>query len=61
MKGMIVMILFTILLIITLILLAFVILTIAAGGIAFLIVFADVIVCAWIILMIMKQIMKRKH
>lgn len=54
------MILFTILLIMVLILLGIVVLTTAIGGAAFIVVFADVIVCIWLIISIMKRIRRRK-
>lgn len=49
------MILFTILFIMMLILAIFVVLATAIGGAAFIIVFADVIVCIWIIWLIIKR------
>lgn len=54
------MILFTILLFALLILSVLVILTIGIGGIAFLLVFGDVIICIWIIVMIIKHFIKHK-
>lgn len=55
------MILFTILMVIAFILLTFVVLTTAIGGATFVIIFADVIVCIWIIVMIMKHVAKKKR
>lgn len=54
------MILFTILLFMLLILSILVILTIGIGWIAFILVFGDVIICLWIIIIIIKHFMKRK-
>ena len=54
------MILFTILLLSLLILSVLIILTIGIGGIAFILVFGDVIICIWIIVIIIKHFMKRK-
>lgn len=54
------MILFTILAIMAFMLLTATILTIAVGGAAFIIIFADVIVCIAIIVFIMKRLIGRK-
>ena len=55
------MILFTILLITLIILAVLTVLVISATGAAFIIVFADVIVCAVLIVFLMKWLLKRKH
>lgn len=54
------MILFTILTIIAIALLMFTVLTIAVGGMAFIVVFADVIVCVCIIVWLLKRLTGRK-
>lgn len=54
------MILFTILLIITLILVTLTVLAVALGGSAFVIIFGDVIVCIVLIVWIMKKLIKRR-
>ena len=54
------MILFIILMIILLILLIVGVLTISIGGAGFIILFSDIIVCAFIIVMIMKGLLNRK-
>lgn len=54
------MILFTILSLTLAILLLFIILVVGAGGAIFTIIFADVIVCIFVILWIMSRIVKRK-
>lgn len=54
------MILFTILAIMFVMLVAITILAVATGGVVFIIVFADVIVCAVIIGFIMKHLIGRK-
>lgn len=56
------MILFIILALILLILIVFTVITVSVGGAVGIIVFGDVIVCAWLIIMIMKRIIeKRKY
>ena len=54
------MILFTILLIVLLVLLSVIVLTTAVGGAAFIIVFADLIVCVWLIVKLMKHSAKKE-
>lgn len=54
------MILFTILTIIAFVLIMFMALTVAVGGAAFIIIFADVIVCVAIIVFIIKRLTGRK-
>lgn len=61
MKGDDIMILATILAIVAVILIVFAVLVITIGGSAFIIVFADVLVCAAIIVWIIKAILKRKR
>lgn len=55
------MILFTILAIILLILVVFAVLTVAIGGAGFIMVFADLIVCAVIIGLIMRALFRKRH
>lgn len=54
------MVLFTIMAIIAFVLLMFTVLTISLGGVAFIILFADVIVCVAIIVWIVKRLTGRK-
>lgn len=54
------MITFTILLLIALILLAIAIIGLVTGGVAFFVVFGDLIVCVFIIIMILRWLIKRK-
>lgn len=54
------MILFMILLVTLAILIGFIVLTVAAGGAVFIIVFADVIVCIVLIAWIMKHLFGRR-
>lgn len=53
------MVLFVILLLTLLILGVFTVFAIAAGGAAFIVVFADVIVCTFIIVWILKRLIKK--
>ena len=52
--------LFTILAIMAFVLIMFTVLTVAVGGAAFIIIFADVIVCVAIIVFIVKRLTGRK-
>ena len=54
------MFLFTILIMIAVILLAFTVLTISIGGAAFIIIFADVIVCVVLIALVIKALTGKK-
>lgn len=54
------MILFTILLIILLLITVITVLALSAGGAAFIVLFGDVIVCGFLIIWIMKRLIKRK-
>lgn len=54
------MITFTVLLLIALILLAIAIIGFVTGGVAFFVVFGDLIVCVFIIVMILRWLIKRK-
>ena len=55
-----IMILITILALIAIMATAVVLVTVAAGGAAFLIIFADVIVCVFLIVWLIRKICKRK-
>lgn len=54
------MILFTILLLTLLLITVITVLAISAGGAAFIVLFGDVIVCGFLIIWIMKKLVKRK-
>lgn len=55
------MILFTILAIVLVIVIVIAVTILAIGGSAFIIIFADLIVCAVLIALIMRAIFKRRH
>ena len=55
------MILFTILAIILVLIVLLAVFLISVGGVAFIAIFADLIVCAGIIALIMRAIFKRRH
>ena len=55
------MILFSILAIVLVLLLVIAVICISIGGTAFIVVFGDVIVCAAIIIFIMKRLLNKKH
>ena len=54
------MILFTLLMVVLVVLAAIVVLVLGVGGIAFLLVFGDAIICIWLIVVIIKHIFKKK-
>ena len=54
------MILFTLLMVVLVVLAAIVVLVLGVGGTAFLLVFGDVIICIWLIVVIIKHIFKKK-
>lgn len=56
-----IMILVTILLLTVMLLLTFIVATVSVGGAIFVVVFGDVIVCIWLILSIIKHIIKKKR
>lgn len=58
--GIIIMVLFTILLIMAVLLFIAGLIIVSVGGTAFIIVFADVIVCVGFIVLIMRYLIKRK-
>lgn len=55
------MLIFTILLLIAIALTAITIMAISAGGVAFILVFGDVIICIFLILWVMKRLIKRRN
>ena len=54
------MILFTILLIMCIVLALITIAAISAGGVLFIVLFGDVIICVWLLICIMKRIIRKK-
>lgn len=54
------MILFTVLLLALLLFMVCAIIVIGTGGIAFILVFGDVIICIWLIVIIIKHLRKKK-
>ena len=55
------MILFTVLLLTLIVLAVFMVLSIGAGGVIFIILFGDVIVCAILLFFVLRKIMNRKN
>ena len=55
-----IMILVTILLLTVMLLLTFIVTTVSVGGAIFVVIFGDVIVCIWLILSIIKHIIKKR-